>query len=158
MDNEVVKAGTLTKRGNVRKSWKRRLFRLHRNGQLTYYKDPVKPGLGSIDIKGQCVGLLRSNQCQCQWPASVPTLNCFGVMTPTRVYHLYADMAEDADDWISVLRNTSDILRRQSSLAVSSEELYQNLQGYTGAQEVEGEDSDQDEISYEDVVKDTEDG
>lgn len=159
MDNEVVKSGTLTKQGNVRKSWKRRLFRLHGNGQLTYYKDPLKPGLGSIDVKGQCVGLLRSNQCRCQWPANVPTLNCFGVMTPTRVYHFYADMAEEADNWISVLKNTSDILRRQSSLTVNSGELYQNLQGYAGAQEDEGEGSDgyQDEISYEDVVKDTED-
>lgn len=78
-------------------------------------------------------------------------------MTPTRVYHLYSESAEDVDDWISIFRNTSDILRRQSSLTVDHAQLYENLQGISGAQEKE-EDSDQDEISYEDVVRDADDG
>ncbi|XP_062507515.1 uncharacterized protein LOC134183941 isoform X2 [Corticium candelabrum] len=157
MNSDFVKSSTLTKQGNVRKNWKRRLFRLDRNGQLGYYKDPFKPALGAIDVKGECIGLLRHNQCHCQWPLNVPKSNCFGIMTPIRVYHVYADSSDDVEDWISVLRNASDVLRRQSSSTYEHGDLYQNLQPYPSAPENEEVESDPDEILYEDVVKDAED-
>ncbi|MES1909112.1 MAG: hypothetical protein MHM6MM_001913 [Cercozoa sp. M6MM] len=43
--------GWMTKRGKIRKSWKRRFFRLYSNGQLAYYKSKLEPKvIGHIDV------------------------------------------------------------------------------------------------------------
>eukprot|EP00118_Oscarella_pearsei_P018656 m.192069 g.192069 ORF g.192069 m.192069 type:complete len:1478 (+) comp39461_c1_seq6:2148-6581(+) len=141
---QCIKSGALTKQGNVRKNWKRRVFQLTADGALSYYKDPLKAPLGSIDVKGSCIGLLRGSKCRCVWPVSVPLENCFGIVTSVRVFHVYADSQDDTERWMSALRDVS--------LALKGQDVYPNVEMGGDHQPAESGDG----VTYEVTVKEEE--
>ena len=161
MESEYAKMGSLTKQGNVRKNWKRRVFCLTSNGVLNYHKDPLKQPLGSIDIKQTCIGILDGHKCRCPWPASVPKENCFGIVTSGRVFHVYADSSDDADAWMKALAGVSTALKSQQSFdemtSTDDRAMYGNVPDATGDDGAE-ESDDNEKIEYEDFAKEDDEG
>mmetsp|Transcript_15865 Transcript_15865/g.22271 ORF Transcript_15865/g.22271 Transcript_15865/m.22271 type:complete len:136 (+) Transcript_15865:22-429(+) len=106
MDNK----GWLYKRGNIRKSWKRRFFVVDPlKHTLCYYQIPpedsqakgrVPKALGVIDLTNTNVIVDKD-------PASPE--NCFVVETPGRDYYIAAADPFKMNTWISVLRLNSKL-------------------------------------------------
>jgi dual adaptor for phosphotyrosine/3-phosphotyrosine/3-phosphoinositide len=91
------KEGYLTKLGHHRKSWKTRWFVLYKN-ELSYYETRDKKKCNPIrviDLKSVsevCADNSQSKE------------NCFKIITSYRTFFLIAISAQDAEDWIKILR------------------------------------------------------
>ncbi|PRP76090.1 pleckstrin domain containing protein [Planoprotostelium fungivorum] len=96
---EVIAEGFLTKRGDIRPSWRRRYF-VFTSACLTYYKStehhPDKPA-GRVDTN-----TIVSVETV---PDSANMVNLFLVHTPGRKYRLMADTPQQQKKWIDAIRS-----------------------------------------------------
>lgn len=89
------KEGYLTKLGYLRKTWRTRWFVLFKN-ELKYFrsreeKSPIKV-INFSDVSGVMADDSQNKQ------------NCFRIITSYRTFFLYASSAQEAEDWIKILR------------------------------------------------------
>jgi stromal membrane-associated protein len=105
--SECARQGYLTKRGDVRKNWKKRFFVLGADSNLRYYSSaqhwrekPTHP-LGWVYVPG----------CRIEQTASMLGRNlAFSILPPAqghRIYHLLADSGVQLSQWIVSLRAAS---------------------------------------------------
>lgn len=102
-EKQLVKAGWLTKRGGVVKSWKRRFFLLDGvERSMTYYKSEAREEVtGKIMLEGCSVSNAEERN---------KKKHCFEVGTAGRTYVLVADSPKEMQDWMDAI-NT--VLRQQ---------------------------------------------
>ena len=116
--NDVLMAGSLSKRTKFTRKWKKFYWRLLSDGSLCRYKDikQVK-SLGQVDIKRDCYdirhGLDASHKAT--FPSYIPTSCCFSILLTDKSYYMYADTPASANEWVKVLSNTSGVISRRRS-------------------------------------------
>ena len=90
------KEGYLTKLGRIRKTWRVRWFTL-RNQYFCYYKTKQTPKpIGTMDMtRARTVEYDNSKQKDF----------CFRIEFPYRTFYLYANSAEDSQQWVELLRS-----------------------------------------------------
>jgi len=89
------KEGYLTKLGYHRKTWRTRWFVLYKN-ELTYFKSrEEKAPLRKINLCDVIDVLADDSQGK---------QNCLKLITPYRTFFMYASSAQEAEDWIKILR------------------------------------------------------
>ena len=108
MINETtVKSGYLCKRGEKRKTWKKRWFVL-RSSKLSYYKNEKEYQLLRFvdlrDIKTVASVEFKKNE------------NTFGIVTPKRTYYVRANTKAEMDSWIEALNDAKIQLAQSSTL------------------------------------------
>lgn len=93
------KRGWLTKRGQIRQSWKRRFFVL-KDGGLFYYENET-----DLRPKGQ-MSLYGAAAVFVQYP-KVAKANCLEISTPERTLYIYADSADDIKEWALAIQKAA---------------------------------------------------
>lgn len=89
------KEGYLTKLGYHRKNWRTRWFVLYKN-ELRYFKTrEEKTSIKTIDFKDVIDVIPDETQGK---------QNCFRIITPYRTFFMYAGSAQEADNWVKILR------------------------------------------------------
>ncbi|KAI0288798.1 hypothetical protein BC826DRAFT_1092920 [Russula brevipes] len=94
-----IRAGYLWKKGERRKTWKRRWFVL-RPAHLAYYKTSAEYQLHRL--------LELQDVHTCTPVALKRRENTFGVVTATRTYYLQAESQEDAKAWVAAIREAKE--------------------------------------------------
>lgn len=108
------KQGYLTKQGGLVRSWKKRWFIL-KNNYLYYFKSPNHLG----DTKG-AVSLEEVVAQRAQFPGK--TDHGFTIRTPDRLYNIYADSEQDANEWVTAINKAASA--RSRSIAVQATMTY----------------------------------
>lgn len=122
--SQPVKEGWLTKRGGVRKNWKRRWFALRPAEQtLCYYKGlGEQEAHGSINIR-DCVSCSKAEE-------QTQKENSFLLNAGERTYFFVCDTKEERTEWVQVLSKAivmrQDITSATSNLARQSEAAPKN--------------------------------
>ncbi|GHJ88592.1 hypothetical protein NliqN6_4994 [Naganishia liquefaciens] len=110
----LVKSGYLMKKGERRKTWKKRWFVL-RTEKLAYYKDDKEYVLCRIlnlrDIHSVLAVQLKKNQ-----------HHTIGLVTSSRTYYVRADTAAEMEAWIRALNETRRALAERDEWAERQEE------------------------------------
>ena len=108
MINETtVKSGYLEKKGEKRKTWKKRWFVL-RSSKLAYYKNEKEYQL----LRFIDVGDIKT-------VASVElkkSVNTFGIVTPKRTFYVRASSRQEMESWIQVLNNVMTQYAQNSTM------------------------------------------
>jgi tRNA A-37 threonylcarbamoyl transferase component Bud32 len=95
-ERPAIKIGYLSKQGGRIKTWHRRWMIL-KDGLVVYYKDAnLLPHRGVISLASSSI-IERENY------ENKP--NAFSIVTPERIYHLFADTEKEMVQWIEALRN-----------------------------------------------------
>jgi hypothetical protein len=100
----VVKSGSLFKRGTLRKNWKKRVFFLSTN-KLQYYDDLNDPVKGEIDLSKHvtlCIDPPCDDRISC-WQFSIQAQNPAGEKKP-EILFLAAASRVDLDSWLEAIR------------------------------------------------------
>ncbi|KAI0749723.1 hypothetical protein C8Q80DRAFT_1218803 [Daedaleopsis nitida] len=96
LDETVIKAGYLWKKGERRKTWKKRWFVL-RPAHLAFYKTSAEYKLLRLldlaDVHSCTQIVLKKHQ------------NTFGLVSPTRTFYLQADSADQVRDWVTAIND-----------------------------------------------------
>ncbi|KAH8117773.1 PH-domain-containing protein [Phellopilus nigrolimitatus] len=100
-DDSVIKMGYLWKKGERRKTWKKRWFVL-RPAQLAFYKSSAEYQLLRL--------LDLSDVHSCTPVALKRHANSFVLVSPTRTYYLQAQSDKDMQDWVERLNETREAL------------------------------------------------
>ena len=85
--------------------WLPRYWTLYTDGTLTYHESEktsrkYEPSF-EVNVTSQCYDVRRGAEaCDCSFPRRVPSENCFGLVTATRVFYLYTDASEDCRRWM----------------------------------------------------------
>ncbi|KAG8967772.1 hypothetical protein FRC03_009321 [Tulasnella sp. 419] len=107
-DETVAKAGYLSKKGERRKTWKKRWFVL-RQTQLSYYKSHKEY---------QLLRLLPISEIHCVTPVTLKRhAHAFGLVTPSRTYYCQASSPQEVDDWVKALNEARSRLKDPASPA-----------------------------------------
>ncbi|KZT29975.1 PH-domain-containing protein, partial [Neolentinus lepideus HHB14362 ss-1] len=108
-DESVIKAGYLRKKGERRKTWKKRWFVL-RPGHLAYYKSSAEYELHR---------LLDLNDVHACTPVALKRHPfAFGLVCPTRTYYLQAASHDELQAWVKTISDAREALNtvRQNTL------------------------------------------
>ncbi|RXW23292.1 hypothetical protein EST38_g2569 [Candolleomyces aberdarensis] len=106
-DNKVIKSGYLWKKGERRKTWKKRWFVL-RPAHLAYYKSSAEY---------QLLRLLDLSDIHSCTPVNLKRHdNTFGLISPNRTFYFQATSSEDVQDWVKAIEEA-----RQTLLATSTQ-------------------------------------
>ena len=102
--------GYLTKRGGVRKNWKRRWFRLvSEDGELSYLEESAlqSPKMSYLQEESRlCIlGTINLFEATAVRRSACPTAmeHEFEIETPGRVWRMHADTAEELEEWLAQL-------------------------------------------------------
>ncbi|EDQ85448.1 uncharacterized protein MONBRDRAFT_38808 [Monosiga brevicollis MX1] len=116
----ILKAGYVTKLGQMVKNWKTRWLVLLDNGQMYYYKREVPVGQekpqGELDVTRDCVGILTGSQVHDQdlvrWPEDTPP-NCgFALkMRSGRTFFMACESWREAERWIASIAGVAPNVR-----------------------------------------------
>ncbi|KAL0953253.1 hypothetical protein HGRIS_004505 [Hohenbuehelia grisea] len=113
VDDTVIKAGYLSKKGERRKTWKKRWFVL-RPAHLAYYK---------TSAEYQLLRLLELSDVHSCTPVTLKRhTNTFGLISPTRTFYLQAKSANEVNEWVAAIeeaRYTLMATSTQTSLNLS---------------------------------------
>ncbi|KAJ7158514.1 pleckstrin-like protein [Mycena filopes] len=110
-DESVIKAGYLWKKGERRKTWKKRWFVL-RPAHLAYYKTAAEYQLLRL--------LDLSDVHSCSKVALKRHENTFGLVSPIRTFYLQAKNPGEVHDWVKAIDETRLALVAASSGTASS--------------------------------------
>lgn len=106
VDESVIKAGYLWKKGERRKTWKKRWFVL-RPTQLAYYK---------TNAEYQLLRLLElSDVHSCTQVSLKKHENTFGLVSPVRTFYLQAKSPGDVQEWIAAIDEARQTLLTTST-------------------------------------------
>eukprot|EP00730_Choanoeca_flexa_P013581 TRINITY_DN5477_c0_g1_i2.p1 TRINITY_DN5477_c0_g1~~TRINITY_DN5477_c0_g1_i2.p1 ORF type:complete len:264 (+),score=63.60 TRINITY_DN5477_c0_g1_i2:70-861(+) len=117
----VLKAGYVTKMGQVVKNWKTRYLILYSDGMMYYYKRETaansddKPQ-GEVNITKDCIGILTAKQVTdkelIKWPEDAGPKTGFAIETRGgRTYFLHCESWREADRWIASLAGVAPNVR-----------------------------------------------
>ncbi|KAF9007576.1 hypothetical protein BDQ17DRAFT_1350928 [Cyathus striatus] len=107
VDDSVIKSGYLWKKGERRKTWKKRWFVL-RTAHLAYYK---------TSAEYQLLRLLElSDVHSCTQVTLKRHENTFGLISPTRTFYLQASSPEEVYGWVQAIEDA-----RQALMATSTQ-------------------------------------
>ncbi|KAL6070895.1 Pleckstrin y domain-containing A member 2 [Balamuthia mandrillaris] len=110
MDAQITKIGYMVKRGDVFKSWKKRLFIMLENGKLLYYADAERPPpRGSLDLHD--VVMVRKAK---------PPVNAIELTTRNRVWVLATSTEEETNEWVETLTRWIERYKRPQKPLTSS--------------------------------------
>ncbi|EPQ54326.1 PH-domain-containing protein [Gloeophyllum trabeum ATCC 11539] len=105
-DESVIKAGYLRKKGERRKTWKKRWFVL-RPGHLAYYKTSAEYELlrllDLIDVHACTPVALKKHP------------YAFGLVSPTRTYYLQASSQDDMQGWVKAISDARELLMQTTA-------------------------------------------
>ncbi|RKP25832.1 hypothetical protein SYNPS1DRAFT_28443 [Syncephalis pseudoplumigaleata] len=99
---QTINAGYLMKRGELRKTWKKRWFVL-RQSELVYYKDQKEYkllGIIPLDSILACAEVQRTKKRKSK------RANVFGIVTTKRKFYFSAPSPEDMLSWLRLIRET----------------------------------------------------
>ncbi|KAI0787455.1 hypothetical protein C8Q74DRAFT_1196304 [Fomes fomentarius] len=106
LDETVIKAGYLWKKGERRKTWKKRWFVL-RPAHLAFYKTSAEYKLLRLleltDVHSCTQVVLKKHQ------------NTFGLVSPTRTFYLQAENVSDVRDWVAAINDARHALLTTST-------------------------------------------
>ncbi|RPD68453.1 PH-domain-containing protein [Lentinus tigrinus ALCF2SS1-7] len=106
LDETVIKTGYLWKKGERRKTWKKRWFVL-RPAHLAFYKTSAEYKLLRLleltDIHSCTQVVLKKHN------------NTFGLVSPTRTFYLQAETAEQVRDWVAAINEARHALLSTST-------------------------------------------
>eukprot|EP00163_Fabomonas_tropica_P002582 TRINITY_DN1199_c0_g1_i1.p1 TRINITY_DN1199_c0_g1~~TRINITY_DN1199_c0_g1_i1.p1 ORF type:complete len:342 (-),score=76.99 TRINITY_DN1199_c0_g1_i1:118-1143(-) len=119
----LMHQGFLTKRGGLRKNWKKRWF-VMKDATLSYYEKPE-----SVVTKAKAKGTIELIDVICQENNEMGKDHCFELVTGQRTYYFVAKDDAEMQEWIEVLRKNTRSVR-----AGTNGELAPAV--YTGGQEV----------------------
>ncbi|RDX57065.1 PH-domain-containing protein [Lentinus brumalis] len=106
LDETVIKTGYLWKKGERRKTWKKRWFVL-RPAHLAFYKTSAEYKLLRLldlsDIHSCTQVVLKKHS------------NTFGLVSPTRTFYLQAETAEQVRDWVAAINDARHALLSTST-------------------------------------------
>ena len=107
-----MKGGFLTKRGHVRKNWKRRWFQLERHN-LSYFD--AKPHV-ILNPNPKPKGILDLSETLQFIPEdhTVKQPFCFAIVLARKTFSIYADNAFDYRSWVEALKNAIDKYQDES--------------------------------------------
>ncbi|KAJ3503707.1 hypothetical protein NLJ89_g8312 [Agrocybe chaxingu] len=107
IDEGVIKAGYLWKKGERRKTWKKRWFVL-RPAHIAYYKSSAEYRL---------LHLLELSDVHSCTPVNLKRHdNTFGLISPTRTFYLQASTPQEVQAWVKAIEDA-----RQTLLATSTQ-------------------------------------
>ncbi|KAJ7679034.1 pleckstrin-like protein [Mycena polygramma] len=106
VDESVIKAGYLWKKGERRKTWKKRWFVL-RPAHLAYYKTAAEYQLLRL--------LDLSDVHSCTKVALKRHENTFGLVSPIRTFYLQAKNPGEVHDWVKAIDEARQVLLAASS-------------------------------------------
>ncbi|KAI0701890.1 hypothetical protein C8T65DRAFT_741641 [Cerioporus squamosus] len=106
LDETVIKTGYLWKKGERRKTWKKRWFVL-RPAHLAFYKTSAEYKLLRLldlsDIHSCTQVVLKKHN------------NTFGLVSPTRTFYLQAETADQVRDWVAAINDARHALLSTST-------------------------------------------
>ncbi|KAG6813963.1 hypothetical protein H0H92_005218 [Tricholoma furcatifolium] len=106
VDESVIKSGYLWKKGERRKTWKKRWFVL-RSAHLAYYK---------TSAEYQLLRLLElSDIHSCTKVALKKHENTFGLVSPVRTFYLQATSPQEVQDWVQAIESARQALAGTST-------------------------------------------
>ncbi|KAH7925833.1 PH-domain-containing protein [Leucogyrophana mollusca] len=106
VDEKVIKAGYLWKKGERRKTWKKRWFVL-RPAHLAYYK---------TSAEYQLLRLLDLSDVHSCTPVTLKKhTNTFGVVSAVRTFYLQAQSTEEVQQWVRAIQQTRETLMTTST-------------------------------------------
>ncbi|KZT67973.1 PH-domain-containing protein [Daedalea quercina L-15889] len=106
-DETVLMSGYLWKKGERRKTWKRRWFVL-RPAHLAFYK---------TDAEYKLLRLLDLNDVHTCTPVALKKhTNAFGLVSPTRTFYLSAESPREVNEWVKAINDA-----RQALLATNTQ-------------------------------------
>ncbi|KAH9481305.1 Pleckstrin homology domain-containing family A member 1 [Psilocybe cubensis] len=105
-DESVIKAGYLWKKGERRKTWKKRWFVL-RPAHIAYYKSSAEYQLLRL--------LELSDVHSCTQVNLKRHENTFGLISPTRTYYLQASTPQDMQSWVKAIEDARETLLATST-------------------------------------------
>jgi len=110
-DDSVIKTGYLWKKGERRKTWKKRWFVL-RTAHLAYYKSSAEYQLlRMLDL---------SEVHTCTIVALKKHDNTFGIVSPTRTFYLQAKTQDEVHAWVKAINKAVEVVRLTSTQGSSS--------------------------------------
>ncbi|KIY43972.1 PH-domain-containing protein [Fistulina hepatica ATCC 64428] len=105
-DGTIIRSGYLYKKGQRRKTWKKRWFVL-RPAHLAYYKNSAEYKLLRLlelsDVHSCTKVLLKRQE------------HAFGLVCPTRTFYLHAKTSVEVDEWVAAIEQTRQALMAQST-------------------------------------------
>ncbi|KAF7985731.1 hypothetical protein HWV62_2336 [Athelia sp. TMB] len=105
-DETVIKAGYLSKKGERRKTWKKRWFVL-RPAHLAYYK---------TDAEYQLLKILDLSEVHSCTPISLKKhANTFGLVSPVRTFYLQANSQDEVHSWVAAIQEARETLMATST-------------------------------------------
>ncbi|KAI0671470.1 hypothetical protein C8Q78DRAFT_973299 [Trametes maxima] len=106
LDETVIKTGYLWKKGERRKTWKKRWFVL-RPAHLAFYKTSAEYKLLRLleltDVHSCTPVVLKKHQ------------NTFGIVSPVRTFYLQAETAAEVQDWVRAINDARTALLSTST-------------------------------------------
>ena len=106
-DGNVSYVGWLSKKGNLRKSWKRRWFVL-KNNVLSYYEnDKTGSALAYIPLR-DCSGVSQLAESE-----TGGSKNSFKLEHNSRTYYLSADNVQEYERWVTALSASCSLARQR---------------------------------------------
>jgi len=106
-DETVIKAGYLWKKGERRKTWKKRWFVL-RPAHLAYYKTSAEYQL----LKILDLGEVHS----CTVISLKKHAHTFGLVSPVRTFYLQADTQDEVQSWVKAIQDARETLMATSTV------------------------------------------
>jgi len=110
VDESVIKAGYLWKKGERRKTWKKRWFVL-RPAHLAYYKTAAEYQLLRL--------LELSDVHSCTRVALKKHENTFGLVSAVRTFYLQAKTSDEVQDWVKAIEEARQILATSTQQSAS---------------------------------------
>ncbi|CAL1716985.1 unnamed protein product [Somion occarium] len=111
LEETVLKTGYLWKKGERRKTWKKRWFVL-RPAHLAFYKTSAEYKLLRL--------LDLSDIHSCTPVALKKHANTFGLVSPTRTFYLQAETAQGMQEWVKAITNAKNTLLATSTQSSAS--------------------------------------
>ncbi|KAF9467988.1 hypothetical protein BDZ94DRAFT_1246894 [Collybia nuda] len=106
VDESVIKSGYLWKKGERRKTWKKRWFVL-RPAHLAYYKSSAEYQLLRL--------LELSDVHSCTQVSLKKHENTFGLISPVRTFYLQAKTSTEVQEWVRAIEEARQILTATST-------------------------------------------
>ncbi|KAF9485132.1 PH-domain-containing protein [Pholiota conissans] len=113
-DESVIKAGYLWKKGERRKTWKKRWFVL-RPAHIAYYKSSAEYQLLRL--------LELSDVHSCTQVNLKRHDNTFGLISPVRTFYLQASTPQEVHDWVQAIEDAREALAATSTRTSASTPL-----------------------------------
>ena len=105
-----IHSGILHKVGGRVKSWHKRWVILKSDYTLQYFKEPSKGALGTISLRDSEFDIRSGERRDYNWPRHCDIDCSLVITTRGRVYYMFAESKEEAEDWIKHIQTSKENL------------------------------------------------